>query len=454
MRKASLVSAIVAFFLVVCLSPGASAQNQLSFIRDAEIEDTIRVISTPLFQQAGLPPDAINVYLINNDTLNAFVAGGLNIFLFTGFLMATDDIGEVVGVIAHETGHIEGGHIAARKAQIDALQGPLWATYLLGLGAAVLSGDGRVGAAAAAAGQNAILRDLLLYTRSQEASADQAAVRLLEGAGYSSKGLLTFLGELQGQEALLSQNQDPYLRSHPLTVDRMNYLRDVVARSPYSDQPFSEDLVVRHQRMIAKLYGFMRPPHEVLLRYPVDDNTLPARYARAIMLYRQGKIDEALEKIDALLAAEPQDPYFYELKGQVLFENGRVAEAVEPYRKSVEYAPKSALLKMSFAHALVESGDPAYLQEANQMLRAALQVEPENAGAWRRVAIVEGRLGNVGKAALALAESAASRGDARETLDQATRALSMLEKGTSDYLRADDLKRLGESEVKKNQAKQ
>ena len=355
MRKASLFPAIFAFVLAVCvilvaLPTGLSAQQRLSFIRDAEIEDTIRVISAPIFRQAGLAPEAVDVYLINNDTLNAFVAGGQNMFLHTGFLMATEDMGEVVGVIAHETGHIEGGHIAARKATLDQLQTPVWATYVLGLGAAILSGDSRVGAAAVAAGQNAILRDLLLYSRGQEASADQAALRLLQGAGYSPEGLLTFMRKLQGQEALLSSNQDPYLRSHPLTNDRMNYMRDSVAASPFTGKPFADDLVERHKRMRAKLIGFISSENEVLNRYPEDDLSMPSRYARSIMHYRRGRIDQALEILDGLLAEYPEDPYFYELKGQILFENGRVQEAVEPYRKSVVYAPESGLLKIAYGN--------------------------------------------------------------------------------------------------------
>ena len=447
MRKAFLVSAIVAFFLSVCLTPAAEAQKRLSFIRDAEIEETIRIVSTPLFKQAGLPPEAINVYLINDDTLNAFVAGGLNMFLHTGFLLATEDLGEVAGVIAHETGHIEGGHIAARKSTLDDLQTPVIVSYLLGIGAGILSGDGRVAAAAIAASQNAILRDLLLYTRAQEASADQAALRLLNGAGYSPEGLLTFMRKLQGQEALLSSNQDPYLRSHPLTSDRMNYLRDAVSGSPYAGQAFPEDLAMRHARMQAKLIGFMKPEQVVLTTYPQSDQSLPARYARSIMAYRSGRIGEALSGLDELLREKPNDPYFHELKGQILFENGRVTESVEPYRVSVREAPSSSLLRMALAHALIESNQPGTLEEAREHLEVALRSEKDNAWAWRQLAIVEGRLGDVGKAALHLAEAAAANGNFEEAFGQARRALSLLPEGSAEHLRAEDLRRYAESEM-------
>ncbi len=429
--------------------PAADAQRRLSFIRDAEIEGTIRIVSTPIFQQAGLPPESINVYLINDDTLNAFVAGGLNMFLHTGFLLATDNMGEVAGVIAHETGHIEGGHIAARKSTLESLQAPVWATYIIGLGAAILSGDARIGAAAAAAGQNAILRDLLLYSRGQEASADQAALRLLRGAGYDSSGLLTFMRKLQGQEALLSSNQDPYLRSHPLTTDRMNYLRDSVSGSPFYQQPFPSDLQIRHARMQAKLIGFLKSEQTVLTTYPESDQSLPARYARSIMNYRAGRIEQALTAIDALLADHPRDAYFHELKGQVLLENGRVAEAVDPYRQAVRHDPDSALLKLAFAHALLQVNDPLLLPEAKENLVLALRVEPDNGSAWRQLAIAEGRLGDVGKAALALAEAAAVRGDFTETHGQAQRALSLLPEGSADHLRAEDLRRYARNEMEK-----
>ncbi len=445
--KHMIVAAMILFFAAPL--PLAAQQRGASFIRDAEIEDTIRVISTPLFQQAGLSPAAIDVYLINDDSLNAFVAGGLNMFLHTGFLVSTTDIGEVMGVIAHETGHIEGGHLAARKAEIEDLKDQLLATYVLGLGAAILSGNPGVGTAATLATQDAMLRGLLRYNRGQEASADQAAVRLLQGAGYSPSGLLDFMKVLHGQEALLSSSQDPYLRSHPLTQDRMTYLAESVQESPYRSKPFPPDLVERYQRMKAKLVGFLKPMHIVERQYPQSDASIAARYARAIAQYRNGSIDTALEQIEALIQSEPGNPYFWELKGQVLYENGRINESIPPYEEATRLAPDSALLRIGLAAALLQLPGNDLVPSARDHLYEALKQEDDNPTVWRYLAIAEGRLGNTGLAALSLAEAAWARGNAKETRDQAERAQKLLDNGTRGKLRAEDLQRFAENELKK-----
>ena len=425
--KHMIVAAMILFFAAPL--PLAAQQRGASFIRDAEIEDTIRVISTPLFQQAGLSPAAIDVYLINDDSLNAFVAGGLNMFLHTGFLVSTTDIGEVMGVIAHETGHIEGGHLAARKAEIEDLKDQLLATYVLGLGAAILSGNPGVGTAATLA--------------------TQAAVRLLQGAGYSPSGLLDFMKVLHGQEALLSSSQDPYLRSHPLTQDRMTYLAESVQESPYRSKPFPPDLVERYQRMKAKLVGFLKPMHIVERQYPQSDASIAARYARAIAQYRNGSIDTALEQIEALIQSEPGNPYFWELKGQVLYENGRINESIPPYEEATRLAPESALLRIGLAAALLQLPGNDLVPSARDHLYEALKQEDDNPTVWRYLAIAEGRLGNTGLAALSLAEAAWARGNAKETRDQAERAQKLLDNGTRGKLRAEDLQRFAENELKK-----
>lgn len=421
------------------LVPNPAEAQGRQLIRDAEIEDIIRAYATPLFQAAGLSPQAIDVYLVKDKQLNAFVAGGQNIFIHTGLIMASADPLQLMGVIAHETGHISGGHIARRIDEFKNTNTQLIATYVLGLGAAIATGEPGLAAAILSGGQDIILKGLLSYNRSQEQAADQAAVRYLSRTRQSPRGLLEFMQTLGDQEILLASNQDPYLRTHPLTRDRIQFLEEQVRQSPYADATASPDLVRLHQRMRAKLDGFLMPVNRVLRKYGEDDNSLESRYARAIALYRRPDLAQALPLIDGLIAERPNDPYFHELKGQMLFENGRIQESLPPYETAVRLAPDSSQLTLALARAQIESNDPALLDPALTHLQATLDEEPNNPGAWRLAAIAYGRKGDTGMTALALAESALARRQVGDARQQAKRAQELLPTGSPAWLRAQDV---------------
>ena len=306
-------AAVLALALVLALSDlfNAAAAQQLSIIRDAEIEDTIRGYAAPLFSAAGLSADAVEVHIVASNQLNAFVAGGQKIFVFTGLLLASESPGQITGVLAHEVGHIMGGHLArAHDALRNATNQSILAA-VLGVAAAAASGRGDVAAAIILGGTQLAQASLLQYSRTQESAADQAALRLLDSTGQSAAGLLAFFDILGDQEALLADSQDPYVRSHPLTRDRVRTVRAHLARSPYSARPDSTESVVAHQRMKAKLVAFLRPPGRALKTYPQSDQSVEGRYARAIAYYRIPELDRALAEIDALLAAHPDNPYFH-----------------------------------------------------------------------------------------------------------------------------------------------
>jgi predicted Zn-dependent protease len=447
-----LTALLLALSLVLHAPVQARAQGQ-KIIRDAEIESIIRGYATPLFQAAGVTPQAIDVYLIEDRSLNAFVTGGLRMFIHTGLLIRADDPLQVIGVIAHETGHILGGHIVRRIDQIRNAQKTALFSYILGLGAAIATGRPEAAAAVISGGQDIALKGLLAYTRGEEQAADQAAVRLLKSTEQSPGGLLEFMGALGDQEVLLATSQDPYLRTHPLTRDRINFLEGALAESPYADVPPPPELIAAHARMRAKLIGFLEPPDRVFRHYPEEDVSVPARYARAIAYFRRPDLDKALPLIDGLIAEKPDDPFFHELKGQMLFENGRVAEALPEYRTTVELLPGVAPLLLALAQVEIELNDPALDRDALAHLEAVLRDEPGNAFAWRLVATARGRLGDKGMAALALAEGALARGNAPEAHAQATRAQHLLPEASPGWLRAQDLAQLAkrlEDKQKKN----
>ncbi|MEQ8354188.1 MAG: M48 family metalloprotease [Kiloniellaceae bacterium] len=432
------------------LLPQRAAANQLQLIRDAEIENTIRIYATPLFQAAGLSPQGIRLYLVKDRALNAFVAGGLNMFINTGLLIETEGPGEVIGVIAHETGHISGGHLASRGGAMEQTQLALIATYLLSLGAALATGESGVGAAVLSGGQDVALRGLLQYTRTQENSADQSAVTLLRATQQSPRGLLAFMQELSGQEVLLTSNQDPYLRTHPLTQDRIEFLRQAVRESPYANKPPDPELIRLHNRMRAKLIGFLNPLNQVLKSYPTSDASLPGRYARAIAYYRVPDLDKALVEVDGLLAENPNDPYFRELKGQMLLEHGRVAEAVPEYEAAALLLPDSAQIRQALAKAQIALDTREMDQAALKSLAVTLAAEPGNASAWRLAAVAHGRLGNQAMTALSLAENALARGKYAEASDRAEHAVGLLPENSASWLRAQDLKNEAERRLKRD----
>ncbi len=430
----------VSVFAAACLwAPAEAGAQKLSFIRDAEIENTIRTYAAPLFQAAGLEPSDVRIYLVNDRSLNAFVAGGQRLFINTGLIMRSKHAGQVIGVIAHETGHIAGGHLSRLHAAIANSTAQSILALVIGAAAAIGTGRGDVGSAIIAGGQSMGIRSFLHYNRTQESAADQAALRFLDATGQSSRGLLEFMDLLGAQELLSADRQDPYLRTHPLSRERVDAVQAHLSRSPNRDKPQPARIRALHRRMLAKLYAFLEPVPRTLRRYAESDTGLDARYARAIAYYRKPDLGKALPLIDGLIAERPEDPYFHELKGQMLFENGRAAEALKPYETAVRLLPRSPLLRRGLAQVQLELGDPALLEPAIRNLRAAVQRDSEAPFTWRQLAIAYGRRGDMGMSAVALAEEALLKGDARQARYHAGKAEKLLPRGSIGWLQAQDI---------------
>lgn len=428
----------------ICLLASFTISTQafaISLIRDAEIEQTLRAYSTPIFVKAGLTPSSISLYIVNDQAINAFVMGGSNIFVNTGLIMQSPRPEMVLAVIAHETGHISGGHLvrsvqAAEKAQIQAVLGAL-------LGAvAIAGGAGDAGMAILSSGQNLALRGMITHTRANEEAADNTALNILDQLGISASGMLETFEILRKQEKLkIGSSSDPYLRTHPLNTDRIMQVRNHVEQSKIPSGTVPEKFVVLHQRMLGKLEGFLGEPADVLTRYPETDTSVRAYYARAVAYFRQAKIDKAIAQMDRLIAQSPEDPYFHELKGQILFEGSRITEAAQSYKKAVELLPSASLIRVEYARALIALEDNSNLPEAIKHLEAASSNgERENASLWRLLATAYGRSGQMGLSHLALAEEALALNDPDTTLKQLELAAPNLGIATPGYLRAEDLR--------------
>jgi len=425
---------------VAALAAGAApahAQN-LSLIRDAEIENTIRQFATPVFRAADLDASAVSIYLVRDSSVNAFVAGGQRLFINTGLLTRTANAGQVIGVIAHETGHIAGGHLARIQ---DALRNTTATTILAMLlgGAAMGAGRGDIGAAIVSAGQSVGMRNLLQYSRTQESSADQAALKFLDSAGISAKGLLEFMNILGDQELLQPQYQDPYVLTHPLTRDRVIALTEYVSHSPIADKPVADEFALMHARMKAKLYAFLNPLARTLKLYHESDNGLVSRYARAIAYYRKPDMVKAVPLINGLIAENPNDPYFWELKGQMYFETGDAKSALGPYQKAVDLLPNNELIRTDLARVQLALNDPAVLDAAIDNLRFAIGRERDVPFRWHQLAIAYGRKGDKGHGSLALAEEALLTGRNEVARYHAGLAARIFPNGSREHLQAQDI---------------
>jgi predicted Zn-dependent protease len=415
-----------------------TSPQRIVTIRDAETEHLIRRMSHPLFRTAGVDPGLVRITLIQNRAINAFVATGNRMFLHTGLLQQAESAAEVVGVLAHETGHIAAGHLIRLPEEMRAAMLRSLGAMLLGGAAAAATGQGGAAAAGMLGGQAMAMGEFFAFTRSQEQAADQAAIDYLERLGWSPRGLERLLEKMLDQELLAANRQDPYFRTHPLSRDRLEFVRDQLARSPHADAALPPGMEEAFAMARAKIDGFIDAPGTTLRRYPESDGSAPARHARAIALFRSGRIDEALRILDTLLRESPSSPWLHELKGQILFEGHRPAEALGPYATAARLAPGEGLIRLSHARVLIELGSPAQLRQAVAELDAALRTERESGFAWRQMAIARGRLGEMPLADLALAEEALLRGDARGARMLAQRAEAALPPGPT-RLRAQDI---------------
>jgi len=443
-------SALIALATLGLFAAQASAQ---SLIRDAEIEATLRAYTDPLLRAAGLEPADVDVYIINDDELNAFVGGGQNIFVHTGLLLAAESPNEIIGVLAHETGHIAGGHIPRmREAQNQAIAPML---ISIGLGVlAIVAGAPDAGAALIAGSQSFAMGNFVRHTQAQESAADQAALSFLERTHQSGRGLIHFFNDNLRPYEWRLRNLPGYMMTHPYSSDRVEALRQRVESSEYADAVDSEDYLRRFAFMQAKLIGFIRTQRQTLNRYPTSDTSQPARYARAVAYYRASDLDSARAELNVLMSEDPNNPYFQELMGQILFESGHADESVPYHRRSLELAPDLPLLQINLARALIAADGRAGADEAVELLTRAVTREPDNAYAWRELASARELRGERGLAELASAEQRFHLGDFAAALSFAERARRSLPRNTPSYQRALDIVTFAGAELRDRQERQ
>ena len=441
------MTAVATAIALVAAPMAALAQEEkLAILRDTETEQLLRDYTRPILRTAGLEKQNIQVTVINQAVFNAFVADGRRIFVNHGALMQSETPNQIIGVLAHETGHLAGGHLARLREQLAQAQTQMIIAMLLGAGAlaAGARGNGNVGLADAGAAvlagpQNMIMRNLLSYQRQQEESADRAGVKFLTATGQSAKGMYETFKRFSNDSLFSAHGADPYYQSHPMPAERVAALEELARSSPYWDKKDDPALQLRHDIMRAKISGFLERPDTVYRRYPLSNTSLPARYAHAITTYLHGDLNNALTQIDALIQTQPNNPYFYELRGQALIDGGRPAEAIPALRKAVTLSNNAPLIEILLGQALVAADNKAYTEEAITILRNAMARETEQPIGYTQLAMAFARKGDLAEADLASAQAAFLRGDNKTARDLASRAKTRFAVGTPGWVKADDI---------------
>ncbi len=435
-------------FLSLLLSVPAAAQ---SILRDAETEALFRDMSRPIIAATGLDPKNVDIVLVNDPDVNAFVAGGQAVYVNSGLINEANSANQVQGVIAHELGHVTGGHAVLNVGGKAATNISLL-SLLLGAAAAA-AGGGEAAMGVLMAGQQAAMGKFLAYNRSQEASADAAGASYLSKAGITGKGSIEFFQKLQNLEFRHGYRPaagDEFYSSHPMTADRIATLTDTYQADPAWNKPSDPRIEERFTRVKAKLYGFLAEPKDTLRAYPLTDSSVPAHYARAYAYHKDSQLDRATAEADALLMTAPNDPYFLELKGQILLEAGKPAEALASLRRAVELTGNQPLIATLFGHALIATEDRKNFAEAQQVLKAAVARDRENPFAWYQLGVIYANQGDIPRARLASAEQQVLNGRMAEALASARAAETGLPENSPDWLRAQDIEFQARAEIERS----
>lgn len=422
-------------FLVFINHTSAFSQ---SLLRDTEIEETMIDYTKPILLAAGLSPSSVDLYLVNDPSLNAFVTRGQNIFLHSGIILQSDTPNQLKGVIAHEAGHIAGGHIVRSDYGNRSAYGAMLIAAGIGI-AAILAGEAEAGAMVLGGSQQFGQLEALAYSRTNESAADQYAAQYMEATKQSGQGLIDFFDRFRAQEVLSNARRYPYFRGHPLSSDRIDALREVVDESEYTDVKDTEEEQNRLEMAKAKLRGFLEGPQVVFSKYPPSDQSQAARYARSVAHFKAADLKNALKEIDSLISENNKNPYFFELKAQILYESGQGQASLKPARKALELKPNAPLLKLALAQSLLEEGDDSSTFEAIKLLKSALNTERENSYAWYTLSRAYGEVGMKAEAKYATAEQAYAIGDLARASSFAKRAQTDLERGDPLWRRASDI---------------
>ena len=430
---------IMGLAALIGFAPVTTAQAaSISLIRDAETEKLIRDYATPIWRAAGINPSAVNVHLVNDPSINAFVAAGQRLFLNTGLILEAEEPMVLIGVIAHETGHMAGGHLTRSNDMVQKATLAQYATLIAGIGAMV-AGAGDAGMAILTGGTQLTQRSFLAYSRMEEGSADQAGAKYLRASKQSGKGMLTLFGQFRDQEALSTTSQDPFVRSHPISEERLAALEETVKASPYYNVPDTPESIHRFKMVQAKLHGYLDSAQNTMRNYPDSDTSDYALYARAIAYHKVGENEKSHAALDKLIQKYPKNQYFWEAKGQIDFESGDVEGSIPSYRQAFALDPHEPQIELALGQSLLATEKKEYAPESLTLLKDVVERDPETPFAYYQLSIAYARLDQIGMAELSTAQYYETVGARRDALGHALKAMSLMKTGTPEWLKAQDI---------------
>jgi predicted Zn-dependent protease len=449
--RARVLAFAIGFFGSFWLQIGPAAAQGISLLQDTETERLLHSYEDPILAVAGIDPAAVKMYIVNDTELNAFVAEGQNIFSNAGLFILLKTPNELIGVLAHETGHMAGGHLSRGSDAIAKAEIPMLLSMALGIGAAI-AGAGELGMILMGVGQSAAEAQFMQFSRVQEATADQMGQKYLRATHQSGMGMVHVFERMANEEAMLVRNPEQYATSHPASRDRVENMLEIANASPYRDVPDSPQAIHAYEMVKAKVIGYLLPVKDVLYRYPLANTSAQARYARAMVYMRQPDLPKALAEINSLIKEEPKNPYFYEVLGQIYVSMSQPTKGIEPYQTSVNLLPDAPQLRIALAAAQVATGRKDIERQAVNNLKIALQQDSDNPFGWYEMAQAYSDLGNEAMANLATAERFYTVGALPQSAMFAVRARQKLTKGSADWERANDIIAIAQTQMKRGRS--
>ena len=448
-RWSRILSFSLGFFGAAYFVWGPAAAQGISLLQDTETERLLYSYEQPILKVAGIDPAAVRMYIVNDTSLNAFVAEGQNVFSNAGLFIELKNPNELIGVLAHETGHMAGGHLSRGSEAIAKAEIPMLLSMVLGIGAAI-AGAGQAGMILMGIGQSAAEAQFMQFSRVQEATADQMGQKYLRATHQSGMGMVHVFERMANEAAMIVKNPEAYASDHPADRDRVANLQEIAEASPYRDVPDSPQAIHAYEMVKAKVIGYLLPVQDVMYRYPVTNKTAPARYARAMVYMRTPDLPKALAEINSLIKEEPKNPFFYEVLGQIYVSMSQPLKGIAPYQTCVDLMPDAPQLRVALAAAEIATGQKTYEAKAVENLKIAMQQDNENPFGWYQMAQAYSDLGNTAQADLATSERYYAVGDIRKAAVFAMRARQKLPNGTPDWQRANDVIAIAQSQLHPN----
>ncbi|MFQ6729709.1 MAG: M48 family metalloprotease [Alphaproteobacteria bacterium] len=423
---------VIAFLLAVFFMIPAHA---VSMINDTETEKLLADLIQPLANAAKIPDGRLKIHIVDDDDFNAFVSGGEDVYIYTGLLKQIKTPNALQAVVAHEMGHMLGGHTAQMADRLSAEMKRTMLIQALGVGLMVAGGNPSLGAGVLAGSSGIAQQSMLAFTRDEERIADNMGVNLMIDAGQNPNGFVTVFEQMRDLTGELESKINPNRINHPLTNERLNNVKSQIKQSDIKNTHTAQP--DEYEMVRAKLIGYLDNSKSVLAKYPYTDKSSPALYARAIANMRNGNLDGAKMGVQTLISRMPDNPYMYELMGDIEYQFGHYDDSVRAYEQALKLTKNAPQIQTALALVLTERKKPNDDTRAIELCKASLLSEPTAFTYWV-LARAYGDNDN-GRSAWAMAEYYHMNKKEDEAKKYAKIAQKHLKKTDPEYIKAGEL---------------